>query len=86
MSVRISSVLQQYTQGLSYLEIKKSSLNELIDELDFKFPGIKFRFIDEQNKIRPHMKIFVDGRPITDIFIPLNENSDVFIVHAISGG
>ena len=86
MKVRITSPLQSYTKGLSVVEIDKSSLNELLDELDSQFPGIKFRFINEQDKIRPHMKIFINGRVVNDIFIPLEANSEIFITHVISGG
>ena len=46
MKVKISSPLQNYTKGISTVEIDKPTLNEVIDELNFKYPGIKFRFIN----------------------------------------
>lgn len=86
MKVRISSPLLSYTKGISEIEIDKPNLNETLDELDRQFPGIKFRFIDEQDKVRRHMTIFVNGVTIKDIFIPLETNSEIFIVQLISGG
>lgn len=86
MKVKISSPLQSYTNGVREIEINKSTLNELLDELDAKYPGIKFRFIDEQDNVRNNMSIFVNGEIVNNIFIPLKENSEVFIVHMISGG
>ena len=86
MKVRISSPLQSYTNGLKEIEINKPTLNELLEELDAKFPGIKFRFIDEQDKVRQHMRIFVNGEVVNNIFLTLQENSEIFIVHMISGG
>ena len=86
MKVKICSPLQSYTKGISKLNINKSTLNEVIDELDNQYPGIKFRFIDEQDRIRRHMKIFVNGESVSDIYSHLEENSEIYIVHVISGG
>ena len=86
MKVKIASPLASYTKGASEVEIDKPTLNEVIDELDNKFPGIKFRFIDEQDKIRRHMTIFVNGVTVKDIFIPLEIASEIYIVQLISGG
>jgi len=86
MKVRIAPPLQSYTNGLADVEIDKPTLHEVLNELDTKFPGIKFRFIDEQNRIRPHMTIFVNGVTVKDIFMHLEENSEIFIVQLISGG
>lgn len=86
MKVKISSPLQNYTKGISTVEIDKPTLNEVINELDCQYPGIKFRFIDEQDKIRPHMRIYVNGEVINNIFSELDPNSEIFIVHLISGG
>ncbi len=86
MKVKIASPLHGYTKGQSEIEIHKDSLEEVIDELDHTFPGIKFRFIDEQDHIRKHMTIFVNGIVVKSIFMPLKENSEIFIVQLISGG
>lgn len=86
MKVRIAPPLQSYTNGLPEVEIDKPTLHEVLDELDKKYPGIRFRFIDEQDKIRKHMTIFVNGTTVKDIFIPLEANSEIFIVQLISGG
>jgi sulfur carrier protein ThiS len=86
MKIKVSSPLYSYTNGISLIEIDKPTLNEVIDELDFKFPGIKFRFIDEQDKVRSNMRIFVNGIVVTNVNFPLEENSEIYIVHMISGG
>ena len=86
MKVRISSPLQSYTKGLTSIELLGSTLADVINELDKKFPGIKFRFIDEQDRIRPHMRIFVDGQIISDLNMVIQKNANVYIVHLISGG
>ena len=42
--------------------------------------------IDEQNKIRPHMRVFVNGEQSFDMIRPLRESDAVQIVQALSGG
>jgi len=86
MKVKISSPLYSYTNGQSTFDIDRNTLHEVIDELDKKFPGIKFRFVDEQDKIRKNMQIFVNGVVVKNIFADLEFNSEIFIVHVISGG
>ena len=36
---------------------------QLLDDLDRQFPGIRFRMIDEQNRMRPHIVFFVRSHP-----------------------
>ena len=49
MIVLIPSPLHSYTQGASRVGCEAASLGELLDALDARFPGIRFRMIDEQD-------------------------------------
>ena len=42
--------------------------------------------VDEQGKTRAHMRIFVNGKAVFDLGLRLNEDDDVAIVQALSGG
>jgi len=63
-----------------------TTLGELLADLERQFPGIRFRMVDEQDRIRPHMRVFVGGRAIHDLAQPLQPADDVNIVQALSGG
>ncbi len=85
MKVRIPSPLTSYT-GRSAVEASGSSLGALLDDLDRQYPGIRFRMIDEQDRIRPHVRFFVNGEQVFDLAQPLGATEEVIIVQALSGG
>ena len=59
---------------------------ERLSSLDASFPGFRFRVIDEQDRIRPHIKFFVAGDLARSIAEPVSEGDDVHIICALSGG
>jgi len=85
MKVLIPSALRSYTR-LMRVQASGTTLGELLADLERQFPGIRFRMVDEQDRIRPHMRVFVGGRAIHDLAQPLQPADDVNIVQALSGG
>jgi len=85
MQVLIPSSLRSYTQ-VSRVEADGSTVREVLADLDRQFPGIRFRMVDELDRIRPHMRVFVNGQATHDLARPLQEGDQVFIVQALSGG
>ncbi len=62
-----------------------ATVDELIDALDARWPGMRDRICDSRPAIRRHMNVFVDGRRAT-LDTPLKPGDEVFILTAISGG
>ncbi len=85
MKVLIPSPLLSYTK-VRELESRAGSLHELFMDLEQRFPGIRFRMIDEQGAIRRHMRVFVNGSQVVDPGTPLDARDAVQIVQALSGG
>lgn len=85
MKVLIPSPLRSYTQA-SYVEASGHSLGELLDDLDRRYPGIRFRMINEQEQMRPHVRFFVNGKAVFELEVPLTEHDELCIVQALSGG
>ena len=86
MVVLVPSHLRDYTRGAGEVEATGATLAEVMAELDARFPGIRFRVIDEQDRIRRHIRIFVNGEQARDIAQPLKGSEEVIIVQALSGG
>jgi len=86
MTVLIPSPLYSYTGGLRQLQAEGASLETLLADLDRKYPGMRFRIIDEQGAIRPHMRFFVNRDLVRTLDHPLSPNDEVLIVAALSGG
>ncbi len=42
--------------------------------------------IDEQDRIRRHIRIFINGEQVSDLSEPLAATDEVVIVQALSGG
>ncbi len=86
MRVSIPTPLRSYTQQHAEVEAAGSILAELLTDLDRRYPGIRFRMIDEQDAIRPHIRIFVNREQVRDLATPLRPTDDVQILQALSGG
>ena len=85
MRVSIPTPLQSYTEGRE-VEAGGATLAEVLADLERQFPGIRFRMIDEQDRMRPHIRFFVNGWQVRDLAQPLGDLDEVVIVQALSGG
>jgi hypothetical protein len=63
-----------------------ATLAEVLLDLDRQFPGIRFRMIDEQDRMRPHVRFFVAGAPVGRLDHALQADGELVIVQALSGG
>ena len=85
MKVLIPGPLRSYTRERE-VEAAGATLAELLADLDRRYPGLRFRMIDEQDKMRAHIRFFVNGEQVRDIKRPLRPADAVQIVQALSGG
>ncbi len=85
MKVLIPGPLLSYTQKRE-VEASGATLTELLTDLDRQYPGLRFRIIDEQHEMRPHMRFFVNGEQLFDMTHSLRTTDAVQIVQALSGG
>ena len=85
MKVLIPSPLRSYTRARQ-VEADGATLGELIAALDRRYPGLRFRMIDEQDAMRRHVRFFVNGEQTFDLALALRPSDEVQIVQALSGG
>jgi molybdopterin converting factor small subunit len=85
MKVLVPSPLRSYT-GAAEVEAEGATLDEGLRDLDRRHPGLRFRIVDEQDRMRPHVRFFVDGEQVFDLRRPLAPGESVQIVQALSGG
>ena len=86
MKVRIPDVLRSYTEQQKVVDASGDTVAAVLADLDARYPGIRFRMVDEQNQIRPHMKVFVNEDAVRDLDAPVRPGDDVTIMQALSGG
>jgi molybdopterin converting factor small subunit len=86
MKVLISGALRDYTGERREVEANGATLDEVLADLDGRYPGIRFRMVDEQDGIRRHMRIYVNGGEVDAIDVPLRSSDEIIILQALSGG
>lgn len=84
--MRIPTPLRSYTSQSAVVDAQGETLVELLEDLDRRHPGIRFRVVDEQGRLRRHMKIFVAQESVRDLGTKLDGLDEVTIMQALSGG
>jgi molybdopterin converting factor small subunit len=78
-------MLRSYT-GDREVEAEGATLGAVLLDLDRRHPGLRFRVVDEQDRIRTHVRFFVNGELVSDLGCALGPGDVVQIVQALSGG
>lgn len=86
MRVLIPNPLRSYTADAGVVSAHGRTLDELTNDLDRQFPGLRFRIIDEQGSIRRHIRFFVNRQQKHTLAEAVAEDDEVMIVCALSGG
>lgn len=71
------------------LEVSGATVAAVVQEVERLAPGFAFYVCDERGRMRQHVNVFVDGRPIRDrgtLTDPVGPDSRVLILQALSGG
>ena len=86
MIVHLPTPLLSYSDERAQVECRGASLAEVLADLDRHFPGIRFRIVDERDRVRRHIKLFVNEDLAPDLSQPVAETDAVHIICALSGG
>jgi molybdopterin converting factor small subunit len=86
VKVSIPSPLYSYTGKREAVEASGATLDELLRDLDRQFPGLRFRIVDEQDRLRQHMRIFVNREETRRLGAALDGSEEIHIFQALSGG
>ena len=86
VEVRLAALLRSYTAGASVVRASGGTIGEVLDDLDRRYRGIRFRLVDEQDRLRPHMRLFLNGADARDVARPVADGDEIYIVGALSGG
>lgn len=86
VAVHIPTQLRGYTGGLADVVAEGSTLAEVLADLERRYPGFRFRVIDEQDRVRRHIIFFVGVDRQDDLGAVIPPGQPVQIVGALSGG
>ena len=82
--VLLPTHLRSYTAGAASIAASGVTLGEVLADVEKQHPGFLIRIVDEQDRIRPHIKCFVGGEQARDLAVPIT--GEVQIIAALSGG
>ncbi len=88
-TIKFTANLKRFYPELSEIQMESLDLNEILDQLESRFKGLKDYVVDEQGRLRKHVNIFIgdelikDRKSLTDT---VNPNDEIYIMQALSGG
>ena len=48
--------------------------------------ALRFRMVDEQGRLRQHMKLWIGQESVTDLSASVRDSDEITIMQALSGG
>jgi molybdopterin converting factor small subunit len=88
IEVRIPTILRTYTDGAKAVEGSGASLQELIDDLESRHPGLRDRLV-EDGALRRFVNVYLndeDVRFLGGISTPISDGDSVTVLPAVAGG
>jgi molybdopterin synthase sulfur carrier subunit len=86
VKVRIPTPLRSYTGQEPSVEARGGTIDEVLLDVDRRFPGLRFRVVDEQGRLRRHMRVFVNDSIVRDLDTVVKPDDEITLMQALSGG
>ncbi|OIP63735.1 MAG: molybdopterin synthase sulfur carrier subunit [Nitrospirae bacterium CG_4_9_14_3_um_filter_53_35] len=89
VNVRIPTPLRSLTHGQAEVPIEGKTVQELVENLEKAYPGIKERICDEQGNLRRFVNLYLndeDVRFLKNLSTEVRDGDGLSIVPAIAGG
>ncbi len=87
--VEFTPHLARYFPALRGAAVEARNVAEMMVALEHAHPGLAAYLVDERGRLRQHVNVFVDGRPVRDreqLLDALAAGSRVYVAQALSGG
>ncbi len=89
VKVRIPTALQKLTKNEGEVQAQGSNVNEVFDDMEGRFPGLKERLYDDSGEIRRFINVYVNDEDIRFLNggkTSVKDGDEVSIIPAIAGG
>ncbi len=74
-----------FPEPVQEVKVEASTVAEMLDALDARWPGMRDRLCDSTPRIRRHLNIFVEGKR-AELDTGLRPHAKVYVLTAMSGG
>jgi len=89
VTVRIPTILRNYTGGSSEVAAQGATLAEVIEDLEANHPGLRARLLDDSGKLRRFVNVYVDDDDVRfadGLATSTGEGAKLSIIPAVAGG
>lgn len=87
--VELPTGLREYTDGKDSFEVRAGTLADAVRALNAQFPGLRYRLLDDQGRMRRYVLVFVNEDPVAHLdpeAVRLKDGDTVHIVPSVAGG
>jgi len=86
--VKLSPVLQEFSGGVETLEVSGQTVDECLNQLEARFPGIRESLLDRQGKLLRVFGIYLnsDGLYSVELDSPVRDGDEIVILNFLMGG
>ena len=64
----------------------ETPVSDVIADLDRRYPGLRDRLIDGEDRIRRQVRLFVNDKPVQALAAPIRSGDVLHLVCPLSGG
>jgi len=89
INVRIPTPLRKLTQDKETVQTTGKTINEIVENLEKQYPGLKERLCDERGELRRFVNIYLNDEDIRFAqgkATAVKDGDEISIIPAIAGG
>ncbi len=89
VTVTLPRALQEYAKGRDAVEVRGATLADVVVRLNAMFPGLAYRLLDDQGRLRRFVLVFVNDDSVAHLApeaVVLREGDTVHILPSVAGG
>ncbi len=80
-----ANLVDLFPGAVREVTMQADTVDEMMDELDRRWPGMRDRLCDSSPAVRKHINVFIDGSRV-GLDGPIASGATVYVLTAISGG
>ncbi len=87
--VTLPSALREYARGQDAIEVQASTLADAIADVAASFPGLGYRILDDQGRLRRFVNAYVNDELVSDLEprdVRLRDGDSVHLLPSVAGG
>lgn len=89
-TVKFTPALKRFFPSLNTsIGVEGQTVREILIALEYVYPGLNSYILDDQQRLRHHVNIFLNGALIADtigLTDSVQSQDELFIIQALSGG